>query len=240
MCVYIYILCVYILLLWCRMVLVGFAKPLPRHWNHWQIQCKTEHLLEAPKTWIRGKGKKHVFGFIYIITLHIHSLHYILRIIIIGVIITSEEMLITPHVSETSPVDRKPRCMLAIRPSAFVGFEDAEGQRPSAPAPATKRNGSRPSCCVCMTYWHTLVKGNHFLCKVMMNWTSPHWKGGLKQQDDDDGDGDEEEEVASMSQVKGSPVGRQGLLCCFWNLEGSWGKNESVSFGVPVFYSGRW
>ena len=50
----------------------------------------------------------------------------------------------------------------------------------------------------------------------------------------------EEEDVASMSQVKGSPVGRQGLLDAFEVWKGSWGKNESVSIGVPVFYWGRW
>ena len=47
-------------------------------------------------------------------------------------------------------------------------------------------------------------------------------KRGLKQHHDDDDDDDDDDEVASMSQAKGSPAGRQGLFDAFEVWKGSW------------------
>ena len=102
--------------------------------------------------------------------------------------------------------------MLAIN-SAFVGFEDAEG-RPSAPAPATKRTEQTELLCLYDVLTYPCERNN--VMKAYDKFLST-MKKGLKQDDDDDDD-----EVASMSQVKGSPAGRQGLFDAFEVWKGSW------------------
>lgn len=89
MCIYIYILCTYIyyifiLLLWCRMGMVGFAKPLPGTEIIDRFGANKPYLRGA-EDMNSGQRQKNVFGYIYIFP----SLY--LSIIIIGVIITSEK-----------------------------------------------------------------------------------------------------------------------------------------------------
>ena len=91
MCIYIMCTCIYIyiLLLWCRMVLVGFAKPLPSTEIIDRFGANRTYLWGAEDMNSVQRQKKcfWTFGYIYIYTFP--SLY--LSIVIIGVIITSEK-----------------------------------------------------------------------------------------------------------------------------------------------------
>ena len=114
------------------------------------------------------------------------------------------------------------------RPSAFVGFEDAEGQRPSAPAPATKRTeGER----VAMFVWHSdipLWKGNNFYVKLW--WIGPlHIEKGV-------------ETTSwwwwrSRFNVTGQRLtsGPSRLVGCFWSLERKLGEKWVGVHWCPCF-----
>ncbi len=131
----------YILLLWCRMVL-GFAK---RQWLQVteiidRFGAK-KHILEAPKTWIRGKGKKRFWVYIFLF---------------IGIIIdVIDQMNVDNSLSDNSPVSILDACWPSTQHLSasrmLRGGRQHRHQR--------RKERSRPSCCVCMTSWHTLVNG---------------------------------------------------------------------------------